>query len=351
MGGVPHLPLTVIEPCVRSSVDTAENRFVKYFAGLALELIAQARDLLAAVDCDVNLQAQARQLAERLGEMTSADWLTQVGDLERFPAHSQVMQKRFGYRDILRHYLALVFVSRYPLAAADLTRIVETKSASTLYEYWTFFELAEAIGDRLGEPTEAVKTLEVRPFASVLAEGIRLTFPPTAAGAVELWYNRAFSRSATAAHRSYSVPLRPDITLRVGDRLHLFDAKFRVERFEILEIESGSEALIEQQLAIEDEAERHGQVTQGWFKHADIHKMHAYRDAIGGEGRRVGSVWVLYPGDQFRFFAEDATRADTGEAVARLASAGALRGVGAIPMVPGAGERFAELGAVLKAVL
>lgn len=363
VGGVPHLPAHVTEPCVKSCLDTAENRFAKYFVGLALDLVEQARDLLAERLCDASLQAQAAELANRLREMASADWLEEVGDFDRFPAHSQVMQKRFGYRDVLRHYLALVLASRYPLAAAAITRIVETKSASLLYEYWTFFELAESLGDLLGDPIEAVRTTESDPFSSVLKEGIRLTFPPvggaafamatsgahgtgapgTASGrAVELWYNRSFSRSAPVGARSYSVALRPDICLRVGDRLHLFDAKFRVDQFEIPD----------DAVAAEDEAEARGTVTKGWFKHADIHKMHAYKDAIGGADGRVASVWVLYPGSEFRFFGEDGTRWESAEALARAVSTTELRGVGAVPMVPGEElQRSGALSAMLRAVV
>ncbi len=350
IGGVPHLPMEVTEPCVRSCVDTAENRFVKYFVGLALDLMEQARDLLAGQVSDASLQAQAADLAQKLREMASADWLEGVGDFERFPAHSQVMQKSFGYRDILRHYLALVLASRYPLAAADITRIVETKSASLLYEYWTFFELAEALGDLVGEPTEAIKTTESSLFSSVLREGIKLTFPAVATGAasarpVQLWYNRSFSRSGAAGARSYSVPLRPDITLRVGDRLHLFDAKFRVDQFEIPEDE----------VLAEEEAESRGVVTRGWFKHADIHKMHAYKDAIGGEAGRVDSVWVLYPGSEFRFFGEDGTRVESAEDLRVLPPRGTLRGVGAVPMAPEAEtegrQRFADCRRVLSVLL
>ncbi len=343
VGGVPHLPMEVTEPCVRSRIDTAENRFVKYFVALALDLVEQARELLAVRLCDASLQRQAAGLAQKLREMASTDWLKEVGDLERFPAHSQVMQKRFGYRDILLHYLALVLASRYPVAAADITRIVETKSASLLYEYWTFFELAETLGDLLGEPTEAVKTTESSPLSSALTEGIKLTFPAAAKGAennhpVELWYNRSFSRSSTAWSRSYSVPLRPDITLRVGDRLHLFDAKFRVDQFKILEEETMAE----------DEAESSGVVIRGWFKHADIHKMHAYKDAIGGNAGRVASVWVLYPGDKFRFFGEDGTWLENTEALEALLPAVLLRGVGAVPMVPGETGKAGQLASVLR---
>ena len=50
---------------------------------------------------------------------------------------------------------------------------------------------------------------------------------------VRLVYNQRFSRSRRGQRHSYSVPLIPDIALRVPDgpnaSLHLFDAKFRVQ--------------------------------------------------------------------------------------------------------------------------
>ena len=50
---------------------------------------------------------------------------------------------------------------------------------------------------------------------------------------MRLVYNQRFSRSPSGQWHSYSVPLIPDIALRVPDGpntgLHLFDAKFRVQ--------------------------------------------------------------------------------------------------------------------------
>ncbi|MCZ7664808.1 MAG: DUF2357 domain-containing protein [Thermoleophilia bacterium] len=324
MNDIPHLPLEVTEPHTRTCLDTDENRFVKHFIGLAADLVDRAGRLLAAEPSDSALLGDARDLAIELRLLAASDWLSEVGEFERFPVHSQVMQKRFGYREMLVHYLALVLASRYPLKAADITRLVEMKSASLLYEYWTFFEIAESLGALLGRPTEAVKTIESSPFTTKLSEGIKLSFPATAEGLpVELWYNRTFSRKRPTSP-SYSVPLRPDITLRVGPELHLFDAKFRVERFEVTEND----------LADEEVAETRGTVTRGWFKHADIHKMHAYRDAIGGEGQEVSSVWVLYPGTEFAFFAESRKKVDSVRELPRP-----VRGVGAIPMMPGSAGR------------
>ncbi|MCE5192124.1 MAG: hypothetical protein LLG08_10265 [Actinomycetia bacterium] len=142
-----------------------------------------------------------------------------------------------------------------------------------------------------------------------LAEGITVVFR----GGIELHYNRSFSRANGKWH-SYSVPLRPDIVHKVADTLHLFDAKFRVDRWDV-PTELDSEAL--DRLEADDHA---GVASKGWWKKADIHKMHAYKDALGSEGARVATVWVLYPGTETRFYeAQD----------------GAMEGVGAIPLQPG----------------
>ena len=60
--------------------------------------------------------------------------------------------------------------------------------------------------------------------------------------------------------------------VRVGSEFHLFDAKFRLDHF----------AIPEEGAIAEEEAASQGLVTRGWFKHADIHKRHAYKEAIGG---------------------------------------------------------------------
>ena len=88
------------------------------------------------------------------------------------------------------------------------------------------------------------------------------------------------------------MPLIPDIALRVtggsNASLHLFDAKFRVH------------ALTDVGLAADDkdDADEKSAERAGSFKRADIYKMHAYRDAIPD----ARSVWILYPGGEFRFF-------------------------------------------------
>ena len=129
---------------------------------------------------------------------------------------------------------------------------------------------------------------------------------------------------------SYSVPLIPDIALRVPDGpnagLHLFDAKFRVQ------------ALTDVGLAADDKDADDEKAAEraGSFKRADIYKMHAYRDAIPD----ARSVWILYPGGRFRFFGESGGGGQSGCRGVDSSPEGLpedFDGVGAIPVAPGVG--------------
>lgn len=303
--GRAHFPREVSEVVAEQTLDTPENRFARHFLGVAHELVERFLVVLgqqAAVD--QGLLADAGQLAQELRAMQQSPFLREVGDLRTFPAQSQVLQKRTGYRELLLHFHALSLASRYPISAEDLTRIIETKSASLLYEYWCYFEMAEQLR-RLGLRPLLGIPVGGGEMSAALNEGIKLVFE----GGVELHYNRSFSRS-NPHWASYSVPLRPDIVLKVGETLHLFDAKFRIEGWAVEESE------VEAVAAENDD--RAGRATPLWWKNADIHKMHAYKDALGCEGARVATVRVLYPGTESVFY-ED----------------GCGGGVGAVPLRPG----------------
>ena len=84
------------------------------------------------------------------------------------------------------------------------------------------------------------------------------------------------------------------------------------------------------------------------FQPADIHKMHAYKDALGArrgqERQEVRSVWVLYPGDATAFFSETAGRVS-----AVPGRRDDMIGVGALPMQPG--REAVELRRALRSMI
>ena len=253
-----RLPEVVSERKIRPTTDTPENRFVKEFIGQARTIIGRMRSAVSSRRPDAFrqnlLQDCARMEASLMPIARHSMWDAPMIPLDRD-----------GMRDLL-----------------------ELKNIALLYELWTFFRLVHEISAVLGRPPVRSGRLASDLFQTAFAAGGTFEWDP----GVRLVYNQRFSRSCSGQGHSYSVPLIPDIALSIPDGpnagLHLFDAKFRVQARNDVGL-----AADDRDADDEKAAERAGS-----FKRADIYKMHAYRDAIP-EAR---SVWILYPGGEFRFF-------------------------------------------------
>lgn len=334
LGG--RLPVRIDEREDRSSVDTAENRFLKTFLG-QIERIIEDMQRLAEESRRKQLQrrvprecdAMRRKLRPILRHAMWAD----VGKMSSIPSASTVLQRRRGYRELFRHFSRLRLSTRLPLSEEESRDLLEIKDIALLYELWTFFRLSSVLEGMLGSPTGAV-TLQRTELEAGLEWGTEIRWP----SGVSLVYNPRFSRSKPRSRRSYSVPLRPDICLRVPSGpnagLHLFDAKFRLRKIRDAIPDDDAEDETEDF----ESAERRGD-----FKRGDLYKMHTYRDAIP----RVASVWILYPGSVGRFYSTDGAKWESG--------AGSLpdrvEGVGALSLVPGETEEPAGARRVLEGLL
>ncbi len=98
--------------------------------------------------------------------------------------------------------------------------------------------------------------------------------------------------------------------------LHLFDAKFKVDRLDVvMSVNRDDED-------VRDAADER----RGTFKRGDLYKMHTYRDAIPC----ARSVWILYPGTDTRFFNDlEKQTISSAESLPSI-----VQGVGAIPFLP-----------------
>lgn len=321
MRGSAALPEHVRETIRVETVDTPENRFVKYFLSW-LGGLTERIEVVLAGSLDEATRDQAVRLRQETTRLSQAEWLNEVGEMRAFPANSQVLQRKHGYRELLAHYLSLVMASRYPIAGEDLRRILEVKSASVLYEYWVFFEVVRSVERAVGFPPTKGASADVSDQIRVhLDHGVSVQFGPT----IEVIYNRGFSGgSPKGKFGSYSLPLRPDVLLRVGEELYVFDAKFRVERAAGWKPSNQAETEEAEMLAGESD-----DGVARWFKAADIHKMHTYRDAVRhGGGLHVSSAWAIYPGNEFRFYSDMEGR------VVLEGIPAEMEGVGAIPLEP-----------------
>jgi hypothetical protein len=232
----------------------------------------------------------------------------EVGRLRSFPSGNQVLQKRAGYRELLRAFVLTEVGARLALDwEIDDVFGASQRNVATLYEYWAFLQLARSVGRVCGADI-TVSALKLSrdemslAFQRGAASGLRWT--TTARGRtmqVELYFNREFLVSALP-DASWSRAMRPDCSVRVrpddsmgevsADDLTIwlhFDAKYRVE-FADEQFSQASPADAEWAA----EAEEVERLTRS--KREDILKMHAYRDAI----RRSAGAYVLYPGDEQR---------------------------------------------------
>lgn len=315
-----HLPERVEERRDYSSVDTPENRFLKAFLRQVERIIDEVEEL--ARDSDRKLlrrrvERECRDLRERLLPITRHSMWADVGSMRSLPSASTILHRRRGYRTIFRHYSQLRLAARLPLSEEEIADLLEIKDIALLYELWTFFRLSSMLEQWLGAPGEAT-TVERSGLEASVAWGTDIRW----SNGVRLVYNARFNRRRSGARRSYSVPLRPDILLRVPEGpnagLHLFDAKFRLRRI-------GDVVPDEEDSAADEDPGR--EERRGTFKRGDLYKMHTYRDALPD----VRSVWILYPGTESRFFSPD-----EGEmSQLRITAPVRMDGVGALPLKPG----------------
>ncbi|MCS7185768.1 MAG: DUF2357 domain-containing protein [Armatimonadota bacterium] len=301
------VPAKVFERHITETLDTPENRFVKRFMDIVLfwcdELERQGYWQKAA-----NHASQLNDLRNFVRFVRADPLFTDVGEMEIFPASSQVLLKRDGYRECLQIY-RLLHIAHSPIFDR-IQDAIDNRRIDQLYEFWCFFKLAEELAKG--------KEFTFKPTLQPSAEGLEWGLEAHLLDNYRLIYNNQFGHGKG----SYSVPLRPDFSLFCGNGLcTVFDAKFRFDKVDVDQLDK---EIVEQAM---EEASQRGDIER-LAKHADICKMHAYRDAL-----RCRASVVLYPGTQSKFFCtygkclNDVT-------VAQVAFEN-LQGVGAIPLMPG----------------
>lgn len=302
--------------------DTPPNRFIQ-FALAAFRDVCE--EVLAVFDKSRGTAwLEACQMRDTLDVFLVQPFFADVSRLERLPLENQTLQKREGYRDILLAWLMLETASRIDWPGRDDAYDGTNRDAATLYEFWLYFILRDALLSRLGMRelrSEGTPDRDAAHFVETSERGgprLNLAqnkesisrFRWTAAGGeelgVHLFYNRVFNPSKDPlGGGTYSRRFRPDFTIvffpaeyleaakwskaeqlaveagRIG-YLH-FDAKYRIE--DLRKVFGG-----------DDDAElaREGTETKATdtYRRGDLYKMHAYNDAI----RRSAGSYVLYPG-------------------------------------------------------
>ena len=142
------VPESINQSYYEDSVDTQENRLVKYFLESIDTLI---ESLLTNLGRENYINSRLLLFDEKINEYLSDKWLENVGKLEMVPTNSQILQKKEGYRNIFKYYLNYEFGFRPQWKEIeDLIKGYQRK-LSELYEFWCYFKLLKILEKISGE--------------------------------------------------------------------------------------------------------------------------------------------------------------------------------------------------------
>ncbi|MGP0050723.1 MAG: DUF2357 domain-containing protein [Solirubrobacteraceae bacterium] len=351
VGALGTLPSKIGSQRSEETVDTVPNRFVKFALMHWRELAARLGDIVSSRSTAayaVRGTVVVERVVESLDDVLSEPIFREIGQLQELPTSNQVLLKREGYRQIFSAF-ALIESSLDLRLELDDAIHPSQRNIASLYEYWTFIKLVEAVGDACEDPRAALKLFERD--GDGLSLGLkrgtesRLQWDVPIAGrrlAVSIYFNRTFrATDEIGSDGSWSRAMVPDASVLVRPEqgrtrvetqrdldvwLH-FDAKYKLDwsssQFQRARPEREEQAALEE----EDEERR------GASRRDDLLKMHAYRDAI----RRSAGAYVLFPGTaeplEFREYME------------------LIPGLGAFPLRPGSDAGVTALRRFLGDVL
>jgi predicted component of viral defense system (DUF524 family) len=302
--GLDSVTQRVLVPRKSRDLDTLENRFVKFALGEFRAFLTHAQGVFDSCAGWGASAALSRRLAATMEDWLGRSLFREVGEMRFAPLGSPVLQRKAGYREVLRWWLRFRTAAELSWEGGAELFHAGQRDVAGLYEYWLFYELLgwfcrrcrggnrPAVGDLIegleeGSPNLRLrKRMQLGPFVGTFAgQSRRLN--------ARFAYNRRFEVTQDRhAGGSWTRRLHPDYTLTFwpedlseadAERQELlvhvhFDAKYCVENIEgLFGAEGANDA--------DDEVD-------GNYKRQDLLKMHAYRDAI----KRSQGAYVLYPG-------------------------------------------------------
>lgn len=325
-GGI-HRPTEVLEVRKRPTLDTAPNRFLKHalagFATICRDVVGGFSDSKSALGADGPAARDGLSLLSRIEGHLGSGFFREISEARRIPIESQTLQKREGYRDLLRIWLLADQAARLNWDGRSDVFNASVRNVAALYEYWLFFVLRKIIkkisgmkeipledtkvGDLLPAFCERNGLLEIR---LKRGKGSLVAFEYDVDGPDGMRIHFCFDRTYSPAKHvlaggAYSKSFRPDFSMVIFPAkfaagrtweaaekeaelsgrisyLH-FDAKYRVDGISEVFPADNNELLDEEET---------GKATNT-YRRADLYKMHTYNDAI----RRTVGSYVLYPGN------------------------------------------------------
>jgi predicted component of viral defense system (DUF524 family) len=311
--GIKSVPSRISSIRKIEEYDNAENRFIKHALTTYLRFFEDCSAIFHTKSSFIKEKRDANAVIQQLESYLQHPFFYDISRPQTLSIGSPVLQRKSGYRFVLRTWLMSELASKLTWQGGDDVYSAGKKDIATLYEYWVFFRLYDLLKNKfeLGDATETKEGISslLKPSEDKLHLSLKQgkfialngTYKKGARHLrIKFSYNRSFSgdtKYKTNTRGSWTNTMRPDYTISLWPEeleeedaekeeqlVHIhFDAKYKVDQFRI-DVSSEEEHL--------DEIKN--QERAGKYKNADILKMHAYKDAI----RRTGGAYILYPGTE-----------------------------------------------------
>ncbi len=138
------------------TVDTSENRFVKH---ALISFQSFCSDFKIKVKEENRIKREAGLLEEKLEQYLSHSIFKDISNPTTLPLNSPVLQRKEGYREILRVWLMFDLAAKIVWHGGDDVYSGNKKDVAVLYEYWLFFKLLEIVKDVFKIETLATENL------------------------------------------------------------------------------------------------------------------------------------------------------------------------------------------------
>lgn len=318
--GLNDLPRKIISSRKIETVNTPENRFIKYSLETYLKFLVDCSIIFAKNNYSRE-KKEANNLITELENLLNHPFFNDISRPNTLRLNSPVLQRKSGYRELLNSWLKFSLAAKLIWNGSNDVFDAGKRDIAVLYEYWLFFVLYELFRNKFNlhkhsfaenpyehliVPTNDGLNVMLKSGKHTALEGIFNSRSRNLC--IKFSYNRTFSGGVEYTKKqagSWTKTLRPDYTLSIwpSDYLEIeaeelevivhihFDSKYKVDQyivkqeFKVLSIDTNGKDLLEQEK--EDEK-------RGIYKNADLLKMHAYKDAI----RRTGGAYILYPGTE-----------------------------------------------------
>lgn len=284
-------------------VDTNENRFIKH----ALNSYKQfCEDIQNHKNAKYQLKQESKPVIEKLENLLQSNFFKSISTPQTLNLNSPLLQRKSGYREQLKLWLQFDLAAKLVWQGGDDVYKAGKKDIATLYEYWLFFKLLKVIEEvfsvsglnieELIKPSEGGLSLQLKQGKFTAINGVYNKGNRNLN--IRFNYNKSFKGYSEEGQRqkegSWTTRMRPDYTLSIWPEqlsdeqaesleqiVHIhFDAKYKIANLN---------AFLDSDLDSEKEENK-----KGYYKNADLLKMHAYKDAI----RRTSGAYVLYPGTE-----------------------------------------------------